>query len=171
MSEEEKEAQREALQKQLGGLLRQNRTPTGGANDLVTDIDRRESLIGESQPSNAANDSALDNTLDAEAKDAVGGLPQDVTEHRAQTRALTLTMAEVKHIYVDEAKHAKEEQKEETSVLGKIIEILKLPIELAAKVAIPNLEDDEIDKWFVPLLPTTSILASLLLTKSKYLLR
>lgn len=76
-------------------------------------------------------------------------------------------MAEVKHIYVDEAKHAKEEQQEDTSVLSKVLEILKLPIEFAAKVAIPNLEDDEIDKWFVPLLPTTAILACLLLTKSR----
>ena len=166
MSEQDKEAQREALQKQLGGLLRQNRTPTGGANDLVTDIDRRESLIDDKQPSDTPNDTPLDNTLDAEANDSVGKQPQDMAAHQEKTRALTLTMAEVKHIYVDEAKHVKEDQKEETSVLGKVLEILKLPIEFAAKVAIPNLEDDEIDKWFVPLLPTTSILASLLLTKS-----
>jgi hypothetical protein len=137
---------------------------------LVTDIDRRESLIDDRRPTDTVNDSAVDNTLDAEANDTVGDLPEDMTAHRAQTRALTLTMAEVKHIYVDEAKHAKEDEKEETSVLGKVIEILKLPIEFAAKVAIPNLEDDEIDKWFVPLLPTTSILASLLLTKSESIL-
>jgi hypothetical protein len=167
MSEEEKEAQREALQKQLGGLLRQNRTPTGGVDELVTDIDRRESLIDDKRTSTSIDESPADNTLDAEVKEAEAHPPQDLTAHRAQTRALTLTMAEVKHIYVDEAKNAKEDLKEETTVLGKILEILKLPIEFAAKVCIPNLEDNEIDKWFVPLLPTTAIIASLLLTKSE----
>ena len=154
-------------------MLRTNRVPTGGAENLATDIGRKGSLVvtdGSVEPEfnpGVVKESVVD---EEETKDKVGGLPsEDLAGHRQKTRALTLSMAEVKHIYVHEEHKVQEEEAESknTTILGKILHVIQWPIATLAKFVIPNLEEEEIDKPLVPILPTTAVIACLILTKSR----
>lgn len=88
-------------------------------------------------------------------------------EHKPDRR-ITLSMAEIKHIYNDEVEKAEEEEPEKVSFFSKCCYIIRLPVELFFKAIIPNVDDEKIDAWYTPIIPLTSVIAFLSITKSKF---
>lgn len=92
-----------------------------------------------------------------------------VREEEPQSRAasgkrgLTITMAEFKTMYVNESEKLEEE--EEKTLIVKIIDIAGLPAEWFCKLAIPCVEDEAMENPLQSLMPLTSTLICLLLTK------
>lgn len=83
-------------------------------------------------------------------------------------KRLTLSMAEFKHIYVNEMD--KEIQLDEAvSPIQKVIDLLTLPGKILCMVMIPNVDEEMMEKWYVPLMPLVSMAACIILTKSKVL--
>lgn len=76
-------------------------------------------------------------------------------------------MAEIKHIYNEEVEKAVDEKPEEVGCLERILTILKFPVEAVSMAIIPNVDDDKIGAWYTPILPLTSVIGFLTLTKSK----
>ena len=78
--------------------------------------------------------------------------------------SLILTMAEVKHIYAEEAD--KEMEERSSGVCSNILLFVKKPLEFAFMVTIPNVDSSVLDEWYSPYTITTSVLACISLLKS-----
>lgn len=72
-------------------------------------------------------------------------------------------MAEFKHIYVNEIENEKEVEKK--SVFRLLLDILLSPGKHICMFFIPNVEEDELGKFWVPIMPLTSVIACIVLTK------
>lgn len=85
----------------------------------------------------------------------------DEDSGKSTSRKLTLTQAEVKHIYQNELDNAKEEANElgEQSTLDKVVDYITLPLRIIPMITIPNLEKEDLAKPFSPVLALTSSLA------------
>ena len=75
-----------------------------------------------------------------------------------------MTMAEFKHIYVNELES--KEKAEEKSVVQHILAILVSPGKHICMFFIPNVDEEELGKAWVPLMPAVSTIACIILTKS-----
>lgn len=130
--------------------------------DLVTDIDARFDL---KEP--LAGDQPEDDK--PQIPQNSGDTQKPEKSQRPENR-LTLTMAEIKHIYNEEVEKAVDEKPEEVGFLGKIGTIINFPVEIVSMAIIPNVDDEKVGEWYMPILPLTSILAFLTLTKSRVIL-
>lgn len=81
-------------------------------------------------------------------------------------RRLTLTMAEVKHIYTKEVGKQEEELEEQLGVFQKILKYLTLPIQIVEMIFIPNVEEEMLETWYSPLIPYSSSIGILTITRS-----
>jgi hypothetical protein len=131
----------------------------------ITDIDQyQHDQLNE--PILKPDDQKKDQTEDPHGKPKT-----DHAEHPPATplRRLTLTMAEVKHIYNDVVEQQEREDVEDQSVFDKISKYTTMPVEFVAMTMIPNVDSDMLDKWYVPLIPFNSSLAILTFTRSRLL--
>ena len=153
-----KEQQKEELHKQMNKIIK-NADPHNDSADLVTDIDARFDL---KEP--LADGQVEDDKLQIAQNPEVSHKPEIV--QRPQSR-LTLTMAEIKHIYNEEVEKAVDEKPEDVGFFGKLCSIINFPVDIVSMAIIPNVDDEKIGAWYMPILPLTSILAFLTLTKSR----
>lgn len=109
-----------------------------------------------------ANGEIVPNLADAETNVSDNHLKEPMIEGTKQ-RGLTISMAEFKHIYTHEIE--KENEKTQTR-LELVLEIISTPGKYACMCIIPNVDEEALDKWYVPAMPLASTLASILLTKS-----
>lgn len=89
------------------------------------------------------------------------------TDQAGHQHKLDLTMAEYKHIYVEEVE--KNEETEGLSVMGKISHFLLFPINFGAMILIPNVDPEKIDAWYTPIIPFTSMIGLITLLKGRNL--
>jgi solute carrier family 24 (sodium/potassium/calcium exchanger), member 6 len=89
--------------------------------------------------------------------------PQIESRAGGGRRGMTITIAEFKSIYVQETE--KLEEKEEHTTLSKVIGVVGFPAELFCKLAIPCVEPESLENPWQVLMPFTSSLICLLLTK------
>lgn len=82
-------------------------------------------------------------------------------------RRLTLTMAEVKHIYTKEVEKQEEALEEKLGLFKRIMKYVTMPIEILEMMLIPNVEEEKLETWYSPLIPYTSSIGILTITKSK----
>lgn len=98
---------------------------------------------------------------------SIGGenLSEPLTED-AKPRKLTLTMAEVKHIYNQEVEQKKEEEdsaEEPSSALSKVTDVITLPLQWLGTLTVPNLDEESVSKDLITLMPVPCTLAILFL--------
>jgi heat shock protein HspQ len=152
----DKEKQKEELHKQMGKVIRHSDVNSDG---MVTDIDTTDQL---KEPVLDATDDDED-----EKKDLVMPLEDkyDLAHHHngSQPQRITLTMAEIKHIYHDEVE--KQEDSEKASAIEKIIKYITFPIDFLSMLLIPNVDKEKIDNWYCPLIPFTSMLGLITILK------
>lgn len=82
---------------------------------------------------------------------------------KGKARRLTLTPAEVKNIYEREVELTKDEAKEtgNLSIIDRILDVLTFPLRFFPMITIPNLEKEEVDKPWSPLLTISGSLISI----------
>lgn len=127
--------------------------------DLVTDIDIRFGVkepLTDGQPEQAEDNDQVS-----------GGADKDPAPKKKLAR-LTLTMAEIKHIYNDEVDKAVDQEPEEVGILAKLCSFMTLPVELVSMAIIPNVDDEKINSWYMPIIPVTSVLAFVTITKRSH---
>lgn len=78
---------------------------------------------------------------------------------------LHMTVVEFKQVLNEEEKKVAEEEPE--TLMDKVMDIIKAPIEFVPLISIPNVDDEELNKWWTPLLPTSAAIACFLITNSK----
>lgn len=122
---------------------------------LVSDIDARFDIQQPLNPTVTTDESQTDPHLGE----------NQPTKPQTYNR-LTLTMAEIKHIYNEEVVKVEEEKPESMSFASKCFYYINFPIQLLSMATIPNVDDEKIGSWYTPILPFTSMLASVTLTKS-----
>ena len=74
-------------------------------------------------------------------------------------------MAEFKHIYVNEIE-SKEKETPKTP-LQHVLSVLASPGKYICMIFIPNVEEEELDKAWMPIMPAISTIACIILTKSR----
>lgn len=123
------------------------------APDLVTDIDARFGSVQE--PLAAGHTEQTDG--------------KDQASHAEPKRPLrlTLTMAEIKHIYNEEVEKTVGEEPQKVGLLAKVCSFMTMPVELVSMAIIPNVDDEKITAWYMPILPVTSVLAFVTITKRR----
>lgn len=133
-----------------------NHDDTQDHQEVVTDIDARFGL----------EESLADNeTIDPKSSSEGEKHPSN-SQASARQKSLTLTMAEIKHIYNEEVEKAVDEKPENVGILQKISAIVQFPVEIVSMAIIPNVDDEKIGRWYTPILPFTSMLAFITITKS-----
>lgn len=131
---------------------------------MVSDIDTtdplRQPVLQNQDTANEDEDEARDQVMPLQSKD-------DLLDHHHDGKAprITLTMAEIKHIYHEEVE--KQEDSDEATLTDKIIKIITYPMEFASMILIPNVDKEKINEWYCPLIPFTSMLGLLTITKSR----
>lgn len=150
-----KEKQKEELHKQMGNIIK-HADPHNDSADLVTDIDARFDL----------KEPLADGQTDEDKTQHPQNPESSQKTERPQHR-LTLTMAEIKHIYNDEVEKAVEEKPEQVGFFGKICTIINFPVEIVSMAIIPNVDDEKVGAWYMPILPFTSVLAFITITKRR----
>jgi Ca2+/Na+ antiporter len=124
---------------------------TGGLDASV------HARLADNQPTLGSGDSKDQDTN-------VGKSEEKQPEGRAAAgrRGMTITMAEFKTIYVQETE--KLEEKEEQTILSRVVDVIGMPAEWFCKLAIPCVEDESMENPWQVLMPFTSSLICLTLT-------
>ena len=134
---------------------------------LVSDIDAvdplKQPVLENQETVNDDEDEAKDIVMPLEDKE---DLPDN--HHEGQPKRMTLTMAEIKHIYHEEVE--KQEEGDEATLTDKILKYLTMPMELASMILIPNVDKEKINEWYCPLIPFTSMLGLLTIIKGNKML-
>lgn len=133
---------------------------------MISDIDTTDPLR---QPVLQSQDTTNEDQDEDEAKDQVMPLqPKDGLDdhhHDGKEQHIRLTMAEIKHIYHEEV--VKQEDSDEATLTDKIIKVITFPMEFASMILIPNVDKEKVNEWYCPLIPFTSMLGLLTITKSR----
>ena len=166
--DENRETQEFSIEKQedkdfLKNQLRQNLVTEARLTNLSAIMDSDPNLKEKLQAKPEQDHSEATDGQEATTTAIVE--PSAPTESRAASgkRGLTITMAEFKTMYVNETEKIEEE--EEQTVIGRVIDIIGLPAEWFCKLAIPCVEDEAMENPLQVLMPFTSTLICLLLTK------
>jgi hypothetical protein len=161
----DKAFQREELQKQMEGVLRKTRLD----EDLLERHEHRVTDIDQQPLDGLAEPLGQRETKDHEIEEArvIPGISELAQHLVTPLRKLTLTMAEIKHIYTEAVEKQEEEDEEHLTLREKIMKYVTLPVEVITMVCISNVDTDELDKWYSPLVPFTGCMAFLTLTRSR----
>lgn len=164
-----KEQQREELHKQMGKIIRHSDMTE---ENMITDIENSESKKEPILPVNAKDNEFKSDEEDQknEKEEKVDKKPinsEDQTHHNRKQNRITLTMAEIKHIYSEEVE--KQEESDKVSLLAKCLKYITMPIQISAMCLIPNVDKEKIDEWYCPIIPFTSIIGLLTIMKSKHI--
>lgn len=150
VTEENKERGRDSVVKLLGGSIKRA-TSLSNADvytSFVTDFDNPNPLAqGERHSVIIVDDN----------------LPEVPKE-----RSATFTLAEFKSVYVSEAVKVDGESDKPKSVMARICQYIKMPMDTIIMVIVPNVDEEKIERWWTPILPLTSVLASITLTSSSF---
>lgn len=155
----DKEKQKEELHKQMNKVIKHGNL--NETTDAVTDIDAR--FGGLDEP--LAGDQTGEPKPEEDKEKA-----KEVHHTATRQKGLTLTMAEIKHIYNEEVEKAVEEKPETVGCVEKFLTIIKFPVEFVSMLIIPNVDDEKIDNWYMPIIPFLSCVAFITITKSKLFL-
>ncbi len=127
-----------------------------GTENPATNVDQENGTEGQS--------SDKVNTVGSKPN---GKLTEKLIEGGAYPKRLTLTMAEYKNLYVNEMEKEKDNMtEEELTPLQKVLDILTLPGKMLCMIMIPNVDEEMMNKWYVPAMPLISMAACIILTKS-----
>lgn len=156
-----KEAQKEELQKQMGKVIKHSNMAD---ETHITDIDSVDHLkepvldAETDEDKKAEQDEEKDQVMLLEAPNF-----SDDRQHNFNSKRITLSMAEIKHIYSEAVEE--QEETENATLCSKILKYITLPIEFVTLLLIPNVDKEKINEWYCPLIPFTSAIGVLTITK------